>query len=469
MVSSTAAAAAMAAANQPLRVVSRRAQQFLQRYRQQQGGKSSQGTNKTSSKKENEASTPWPKSLRYTFYTICAVSVPLSICQMIASSPKIRESMLGDDIEDATLSPSYSGNVTTLKGIISLVRNYWGDEDYTAPVDRLQMKHIIPGYRKLWQEDNYSSLLQLFGLYTPPNNTDTSGDVVSTTTTKEDDEEGVVPISLENEPPYNIRYDQSILSYYLSTKYNPAGVKTRLTLFPCTQNNSDGSSMVVDDANIDDTAGYDTTCILPGNLTMSTLRQYCLGSDAQCIRRDLAESDPTFNFKATSERLRTTCWNKDCHWVVNFPEDDMKGEDSFGNDVDDNNDEVANIFVLSDDGTSLDSQGRNKTSEDAAKELRHLTSIHASWTYFPESSSNTSSTSPTAMGSAATSSGNVVSASTSTSADSLQVQRLEHQIATLENELKSSSSMRDRDDMYGELKKAKREMRALKPWYRRVF
>ena len=76
-----------------------------------------------------------------------------------------------------------------------------------------------------------------------------------------------------------------------------------------------------------------------------------------------------------------------------------------------------------------------------------------------------------AMGSVASgsSSTSTTTASTSITTDSIQEQRLKHQITTLENDLKDPSSMRDRDDMYEELRLAKRELRSLKPWYRRLW
>ena len=81
-------------------------------------------------------------------------------------------------------------------------------------------------------------------------------------------------------------------------------------------------------------------------------------------------------------------------------------------------------------------------------------------------------TSPTAMGSAAVSSSPSAPSSSvtvNTTDNSLQVQRLQYQIATLENDLRDSSSMRDRDDMAEELRLAKRELRSLKPWYKRFW
>ena len=84
---------------------------------------------------------------------------------------------------------------------------------------------------------------------------------------------------------------------------------------------------------------------------------------------------------------------------------------------------------------------------------------------------NNSVTSPTAMGSAAVSScpSGPTSVTVNTTDNSLRVQRLQYQIATLENDLRDSSSMRDRDDMAEELRLAKRELRSLKPWYKRFW
>jgi len=438
-----------AATQQPLRIVSRRAQNILQRHRQQQqggGGQSSQTAKKSPPKKEDETS--WPKSIRYTFYTACAAAVPLSIGQAIALSPKLRDQILGDAIEDEDTSSS-STSITSPQGIISLVRNYWGNEDYTAPVDRPQMKYVTPGSRKIWQEDNYTSFLQLFGLYTPPYKNEQ-------TTIEEED--ASVPLSLDNEPPFNIRHDQTILSKYLSTASNPSGVNARLTLLPCNTNTSDGN--IID---IEDTAGYITECTLPANTNMNTIREHIKGSDAQYVRRGLMESDPNFEAKSTGERLRTKSWREECSWTIDFADDDNdKKQDITYENFDDA--EVAHISVLG--GSGL---GEGGTSASSSKELRHFTAIHSSWTFFPESDMPV--TSPTAMGSVASGSSNTstTTASTNISTDSLQEQRLKHQITTLEKDLKDPSSMRDRDDMYEELRLAKRELKSLKPWYKRLW
>ena len=111
--------------------------------------------------------------------------------------------------------------------------------------------------------------------------------------------------------------------------------------------------------------------------------------------------------------------------------------------------------------------GETVSTHDASKELRHGTSIHSSWSYFPDLASRKSaaSSSPGATRSAGTS----TSTSVDTSEDSLNMQRLQYTIETLERELKDPSSMRDRDSMYEELRMAKRELRGLKPWWGRFW
>ena len=435
--------AAVTAAQQPLRIVSRRAQQLLQRRRARQGGDQSPNDGAAAAAKATpkQDAAPWPKSLRYTFYTVCVASIPFSIGQAIALSPRLREWMLSGD--DAEVSSNDDGGFSARK-IISLVRSYWGQEDYVPFVDRPKLKHVAPGHRNEWQEDNYSSLLKLFGLYTPKE--EEASDSV---------DENSIPISLENEPPHNIRNDQTILSQYLSTKTNISGVKTQLTLIPCTDD--------VDEGNIDSIAGYETECTLPANTSMNTLRALCHGSDAQSIKRDLAESDPVFHSKYTNERLNTKSWNEDCRWVVTFA--DLEEDDSEGYADDLADSKSINLF----------NESHPTPSHDASKVFRHSTSIHSSWSYFPEFASTSSS--PTALGSVAASLGSSNTASTTdastskydTSTESLQIQKLQHQIATLERELKDPSSMRDRDGMYEELKLAKGELRSLKPWWRKFW
>jgi len=352
--------------------------------------------------------------------------------------------MLKDDVEED--DSSSSGGFSS-RQIISLVRNYWGVEDYVPPIDQPGLKHAIPGQRKEWQEDNYSSLLALFGLYTP---NDASG------AKSQSDAAIEIPVSLENEPPSNVRHDQKVLAQYLSTKTNPEGVKTRLTLLPFKSDLAEGGFDINDDA------GYETELTLPGNTSSSTLRELCKGSGAQSLRRNLAESDPAFHSKSTNERIRTKNWNEDCHWVVSFP----GSEDGTGGAVSD----LMPAEAAEGGMTFSDPSTENKVSvsEDASKVLRNSTSVHSSWSYFPDLANSTPAASPSGSNrmTSTTTSG---MATESTSNESLQVQALQHQIATLERDLKDPSSLRDRDSMHDELRLAKRELKSLKPLWRRFW
>jgi hypothetical protein len=455
----SAPATAAVAQQGALRIVSRRAQLLLQRHKQkqQQGGNPSASTTKTSSIPPKPEETPWPPSIRYTFYTLCVASVPFAIGQAFASSPKLREYVLGEDVDvEKEISGGETDGVVSSKNILSLVRGYWGHEEYVPPIDRLPLKHATPGYRHAWQEDNFSSALQMLGLYSRTttansNNTATPDDDTS-------EEGGSIPMSLDNEPPFHIRHDQKILSQYLSTTTNPWGVKTRLTLLPYASASSSS------DDDMDNIAGYDTICTLPANLTMNSLRALCKGSNAQAMKRDLAEkSDLSFLSKSMCERIRTYCWREDCRWVVTFPDDDDKNaltlDDVIGNDV------------------SLDSSSHEYSLQKASDVLRHNTSIYSSWNYFPEASGISptaalASTLGTPSAAAKKGGGTIGSSNTVTTSsrmESLQIQKLQYDIAELERELKDPSSLRDRDSMYEELRLAKRELRKLKPWWRRIW
>lgn len=385
-------------------------------------------------------------------------SVPFAIGQALASSPKLREYVLGEDVDIIEKDDSTGGGSGTdgdgmlsSKTILSMVRSYWGHEDYVPPIDRMPLKHATPGYRHAWQEDNFSSALKLLGLYSRTDNTD-----VNTA--------GSIPMSLDNEPPYHIRHDQKILSQYLSTTTNPLGVKTRLTLLP-SSSASTSSSGSEDD--VDNIAGYDTICTLPANITMNTLRSLCKGSDAQAMKRDLAEkSDLAFLSKSTSERIRTYCWREDCRWVVNFPDDD---------DDDDNN--AVTLDGSIGDDASFDPNSHPHSLQNASDVLRHNTSIYSSWNYFPDSSGSATAALASSLGSSSASTavkkvgiaGSSNTTITSSSMESLQMQKLQYHISELERELKDPSSLRDRDSMYEELRLAKRELRKLKPWWRRLW
>jgi len=387
-------------------------------------------------------------------------SVPFAIGQALASSPKLREYVLGEDVD---IIDSGSGTdddgVLSSKNILSMVRSYWGHEDYVPPIDRMPLKHATPGHRHAWQEDNFSSALKLLGLYSRTNDNSTAN---TDDNTDEENGSSNIPMSLDNEPPYHIRHDQKILSQYLSTTTNPSGVKTRLTLLPCAStSNSSGSE---DD--VDNIAGYDTICTLPANITLNTLRLLCKGSDAQAMKRDLAEkSDLAFLSKSTSERIRTYCWREDCRWVVNFPDDD-------------DDDNAAALDGTIGDYASLGSNSHDHSQQNASDVLRHNTSIYSSWNYFPESSGSATAALASSLGSSSASTAakkigiagsSNTTTSTSSSMDSLQMQKLQYHISELERELKDPSSLRDRDSMYEELRLAKQELRKLKPWWRRLW
>ena len=433
------ASAASSAA--PLRVVSRRARLLLEKRRAARAGHPPGGAAKRAPPKPDD--TPWPQSLRYTFYAACAAAVPFSIGQTIALSPRLREWMAGDNVEEE--GDSASGGSSAAK-LISTVRWYWGDEDYVPPVDRPMAAHVVPGHTMKWQEDNYSSLLHLVGLVSSPN--EAASDQGASTDGSID-----VPVSLDNEPPFKIREDQRLLAQYVSPKSNPSGVKTKLSLIPCTSDFMDEGDVDTNDA------GYETECTLPGNTTMDTLRALCQGSDAQGLRRDLAESDPAFHSVSTDERIRTKSWNEDCRWVVSFADADG-GDDSESAKLEEERETLLSLF----------GESKPAPSPGASDELRHKTSIHPSWEYFADAPASTAGGSkPVASSMGSTASVSAYSASAAQSAESLQVQKLEYDIVTLEKELKDPSSLRDRDGMYEELRAAKRELRSLKPWWKRYW
>ena len=408
------------------RIVSRRAQQMLR--------SSQPGASKRKPPKADD--TPWPQSIRYAFYTVCVASVPFTIGQAVAMSPRLRESMSGDaeseEFDD-------DGHQSTATRIISLVRKYWGHHDYLAPVDSPKLPHTIPGHRNSWEEDNYTALLHLLGL----DNSDSAPQ----------EEHHDVPMSLDNEPPYSVRKDQANLQEFLATKSNPDGVKVKLSLVP-----------LDNDGGFETSAGYETECTLPASLSMNALREICQGSDAQSLRSELAATDPSFHFVSTSERIRTTSWNKNCRWIVSFPTDDEDGDNTFSTDV---------------AAITLHGGGSNKSeelsrSEIASKGLRHNTSIHSAWTHFSEASMSSSAVA-SSMGTT-TNIGeadsppvlNTSVQSSSTTADALRMEALKHTISSLEAELKDPNSLRDRDGMYEEMRAAKSELRKLRPWWRRL-
>lgn len=428
---------ASAVSSSSTRIISRRAQSLLKIHATKTGKSLPSSQAKTTAKSSaQEEQTSWPKSVRYTFYTVCAAAVPFSIGTAISLSPRLRDWILGDappptdDDGDNTNSSGFSG-----RKLIEFIRNYWGTEDYVPPIDRPAVEYLSPGYRKLWQEDNYSSFLHMLGMD-------------NTQQQMQNSDEEKTPLSLVHEPPARIRHDQDLLDRFLSPVTNPEGVKTRLTLLPCT-----------DDNDVEN-AGYDTECTLPANVSVDTLRQICQGSDAQYTRKVLADSWPDFRLVSSNERLRTGSWRKDCRWTISFtdPESD---------DVDDNND-----VAFGDKQTLHPTMGESESHvEGNSDSLRKNTSIHSSWSYFAELDNGAvSSSKPTSpLGASMGGSGSVSTSSKQpsiSSYDDLRIEQLQHQIATLKQELNDPSSFRDRDDMYAELKQAKRELRSLKPWWR---
>lgn len=360
--------------------------------------------------------------------------------------------MLGDhDVEPLDNEKSVGGVSPSSRRIISLVRKYWGVEDYLPPVDQPQLKHIAPGHKNEWEEDNQSSLLHLVGMYTPSSNT-------NQTTTK--DIENNIPMSLTNEPLSDVRTDQMLLDQYLSTKTNPKGVKTRLSLFPAASAAMMEGSAIAGAGGAVDTmdAGYETECTLPGTISASTLRQHIKGSQAQAVKRDLAElNDPAFRSKSTEETIRTKSWNEECRWTVSFAATDDDDGDGAG---------MSGDVPLSSDAAFEESERPSKLIE-ASKELRHDTAVNSSWSQFPDTGNVAGAGSNSAPANATGASSSNSAASTPN--ESLLVQKLKYQIETLERELQDPSSMRDRDGMYEELRLAKRELKSLKPWYRRLL
>ncbi len=415
------------------RIVSRRAQALLKAHAPDRFPASP-----TKSKSSKVDETSWPKGVRYTFYTVCAASVPFSIGTAISLSPKLREWMTGDG------APAEDDNASGVSGqkIIRFVRQYWGTEDDIPYVDRPAAPYISPGSRKEWQEDNYASFLHLLGLDTK---------------TEETENLGGVPLSLESEPPANVRHDQEELYKFLSPITNPEGVKTRLTLLPCT-----------DDEDVEN-AGYDTECTLPANVSLDSLRQMCKGSDAQYTRKVLADSWPDFRLVSSNERLRTGSWSKDCRWVVSFTDDEES-------EATDKNDLVADIVVYGDMKEETMVANEAPSEENNSDLLRKNTSIHSSWSYFPELANGAAPSSASSpLGTSMGAGGRSTSAATkqqqpsmSISNDDLRIQQLQHQISTLKQELNDPNSLRDRDGMYEELNQAKQELRSLKPWWRRI-
>ena len=451
-------ASAMAAQQRPaMRIASRRALLLLQKTR----GGAKQPQPLVPPKKPEEA--PWPDSVRYPFYAFLAASAPFAAGQALALSPRLRNSVLGDDCGDEDDDDDYKGRV------LSWVRRTWGREEYVPPVDLIpSLVHATPGHRNSWQEDDYSSLLEMFGLYRH------RGDDVVVLPP--------APSSLDGEPPHRIRREQAALSRTLS---DPSGVRAKLTLLPSRVTAASSSSGAIlyddDDDDIDATAAYETERSFPGDVSVSALRRSCPGSDARFLVQELSaggrgeEGGGTNNY----ERIRTGGWNEECRWAVTFPDDgdDDGGGDPEGGGDDDDGSRERNASASSpsswNDGASSTSSLAAAAAMAAALHLRRNTAIRSSWTHFPDAAV-VAAPLASSLGSVAASSASVSSSSSpgggnapSYDAKSLLVQGLEYRISALESELRDPACMRDRDDMHEELASARRELRSLKPWWKR--
>ncbi|KAL3803892.1 hypothetical protein HJC23_004054 [Cyclotella cryptica] len=405
------------------RIVSRRAQALMQKHIVAEKTPASAPPSKRNANDHNTEA-PWPASIRYTFYSACAAAVPFAIGSAIAMSPRLRDS-LADDTDSE--SPTNK--------IVHLVRQYWGSYDYLAPVDRPTTNHVAPGLRLQWQEDNWSSFLAALGL----NKSRDKGSAIDVLNPN-----ARIPISLENEPPANIRYEQSLLSRYLSPEYNPSGVNARLSLIPC--------GMFGDH----DNSCRDFDCNLPANASLSSVREVtCVSNSSDAVKK-LESLFP--GAKCFTSSAQCIGWDGTYRFAVEFnsvsPAQDLVGHNS-------------SDFV--DSSSDANSETTHSQSNEASKILLHHTSIHSSWSYFPDVNTFTNSEGMSSK----------VSASKKPSAmprhsdkdlTSARVEQLKYQISTLEKELKDPSSLRDRDDMYAELKNAKEELKGIAPkWWKQIW
>jgi hypothetical protein len=185
------------------------------------------------------------------------------------------------------------------------------------------------------------------------------------------------------------------------------------------------------------------------------------------------------------ERIRTRGWNEECRWAVTFLDDDDDGDDDGGGDPEEGGDDDGSRERNASASPSSWSDGASSTSSlaaaaaaaamAAALHLRRNTAIRSSWTHFPDAAV-VAAPLASSLGSVGASSASVSSSSSpgggnapSYDAKSLLVQGLEYRISALECELRDPSCMRDRDDMREELASARRELRSLKPWWKRSW
>ena len=392
------------ATQQSFRVASRRAQSLLENHLASKRPPRTKTEKSNASDKSTE--TPWPKSIRYTFYTACAAAVPFSIGSFIAMSPRLRDS-LSDETD-----PEQSG--VTSNNLVHFVRQYWGNYEYIPPIDRVQLVNVVPGRKLEWQEDNWTSFLEFLGLYSPKE----GGSVPF------DPNEGV-PITLENEPPAKIRYEQTSLARFLSPEYNPAGVKVRLSLLP--------NGVFGDQEN----STHEFEFSVPTNTSLSALRNEINVSNGFDAVQKVNSLFSGQNILQNDEE--NIDWNGTYRCVLDF--DSVSENQSLD---DDTSAAFANAMTATQDKILQSS------SQDTSKMILSNTSSHSSWAYNPSTNatgnSNSSNTSVSKFSSSSDSS--TLSANTDPNVNNTRVEQLKYQISTLQKELKDPSSLRDRGKSY---------------------
>jgi hypothetical protein len=458
-----------------MRIISRRAQVLAQRL----GSSNNRSNNITNIQKPPAvvaAEVPWPPSIRYAFYVACILAIPMSIGQALALSPTLRDSLLGEDDDDVIVEEYNNSTNSKSRGIartiIDYVRWYWGKEEYIPPIDLQYYNNnhtaaadaATPGFRNKWEEDDYSSFLHLIGLYPPTNEKEKKAQQQQTTRLD-------IPISLDNEPCQQIRHTQSQINQYLHNGW----IKVRFTLLPIIDNDSIGNTTPT-------LPCYETECTIPTNIIPTNLRSVIHGCNAQTTIRDLllSSSATTTQGGGTTtttdyERIRTHGWNKDCYWVISFPDNDNTATSDATSTADDDDIVVMNdgTFYSSSDnnhsyGSAMTSTTATTTSAfsataAAALHLRRNTAIHSSWTYFPNNTTTTTAPLASSLGSSSS------STTTNKRVDDKQllISKLQYQIQQIQTEINDSNSLRNIDNMYEEINSYKNELRKLVPWYKR--
>mmetsp|Transcript_27720 Transcript_27720/g.53675 ORF Transcript_27720/g.53675 Transcript_27720/m.53675 type:complete len:473 (+) Transcript_27720:157-1575(+) len=471
MSSPAAAASAAFKSPQQLRLVSRRAQGLLQKHLASKNPSSKSDPASKGRGANNAASeTPWPKPLRYAFYTGCAAAVPFTIGTAIAMSPRLREFLLDDDVftsgahdEEERENDGHVARVSNVVKLVNLVRRYWGEPDYVPPVDQPFMAHTLPGHRNQWQENNWSSLLHFLGLDQSTSRSSSSDNI---------------PMSFENEPSTQIRKQQDVIAQYLSTEHNPTGVKTRISLVPC--------NLAEDVISGEDRNQRSVVCHLPPNVSIGALTKdayYTTNNSNGDTENDLKEKFGDLFPNLESSRIidllissnnganDSGCYRLALSFAGADSDDNVTadGVETFSTDS------IPSTVTLPEENDTEKLKGANE-----AYWLRSNTSIHSSWTYFAELANGSSNgNAPVSSKFGGESSTQSASSTTSTkhvssngdfSQDNLRIQQLQNQITSLQNELKDLSSLRDIDTIQEELAMAKKELRSLKPgFWRRLW